>query len=417
MWCERSGSFARATPPIPQFSDRPVDFESPVVKSNVMRAAPLSQQQALASLKKRWWGFIAYGVVVLAVGGMYFSGFWQPLAVLRWLLLSGLVFFYISVLLWNNLDQNRSADGSVLLPDFGAGNIVTLFRAGLIAILCGCLFSPRLAGSQVWTPALVYMAAVVADIMDGYLARRTNHVTRLGGILDMELDGLGMLVITSLAVQYEQVPRWYVLVGLARYLFLAGSWLRQRWGLPVYELSPSLSRRLIAGLQMGFMAIILWPVFRPPGTILAALAFGLPFLAGFLKDWLLVSGVLKPGFGRSYQRIQKLCLQELPVLLRMVSAGLLIVDFFSYKTGPAPSAIQFILEALAVILLCAGAAGRVAAVLGLCLLGFFQNGSGLSLPLQALVFIYTALLYLGTGALSIWKPEERLFVRRAEERE
>ena len=38
---------------------------------------------------------------------------------------------------------------------------------------------------------------------------------------------------------------------------LAGLWLRKRRGAPIYDLPPSVNRRVIAGLQMGFLAVIL----------------------------------------------------------------------------------------------------------------------------------------------------------------
>ena len=33
---------------------------------------------------------------------------------------------------------------------------------------------------------------------------------------------------------------------------------------------------------MGLLAVMLWPIFSPPGTHIAATLFALPFLAGFL---------------------------------------------------------------------------------------------------------------------------------------
>jgi hypothetical protein len=37
----------------------------------------------------------------------------------------------------------------------------------------------------------------------------------------MSMDGWGILVASFLAVLYDQVPTWYILVGLARYLYLS----------------------------------------------------------------------------------------------------------------------------------------------------------------------------------------------------
>jgi hypothetical protein len=37
---------------------------------------------------------------------------------------------------------------------------------------------------------------------------------------------------------------------------------------------------------------MLWPIFRPPGTHIAAVIFAVPFLVAFAWDWLVVSGTV-----------------------------------------------------------------------------------------------------------------------------
>jgi CDP-diacylglycerol--glycerol-3-phosphate 3-phosphatidyltransferase len=136
----------------------------------------------------------------------------------------------------------------------------------------------------------MYSVVGLFDFMDGAVARITNHATQLGENLDMDIDSAGMIIATLLIVQYEQVPAWFLLVGFARYLFLIGLWFRQRFKLPVYDLLFSHRRRLLAGLMMGLVIALLLPMFAPPGTVLVALTFTLPFLIGFFLDWLRVCG-------------------------------------------------------------------------------------------------------------------------------
>ena len=100
----------------------------------------------------------------------------------------------------------------------------------------------------------------VIDFFDGIVARVTRRETRLGEILDMEFDGLGLLIAVALAVQYGKLPPWYLLLGVSRPLFVLGIWLRQRAAKPVYDLPPSDHRRVIAGLHTSFVAAALWPV-------------------------------------------------------------------------------------------------------------------------------------------------------------
>jgi hypothetical protein len=67
------------------------------------------------------------------------------------------------------------------------------------------------------------------------------------------------------------------------------------------------------------------------------------------------------------------------------------------------------------VLLLLGAAGRVAAIAGLAALGFQQMAAPLTALPLALAWLYGAILYLGTGILSVWKPEDRLIYRRVGE--
>ena len=64
-----------------------------------------------------------------------------------------------------------------------------------------------------WIIALLYTAASIADWIDGYAARRVDQVTVLGQQLDIEFDGLGVAVVSLLAVRYGQLPIWFLSIG------------------------------------------------------------------------------------------------------------------------------------------------------------------------------------------------------------
>lgn len=82
------------------------------------------------------------------------------------------------------------------------------------------------------------MSERAIDFFDGFVARYTSRETRLGAILDIEFDGLGILIAVGLAIQYGHLPPWYLILGMARQLFILGIWLRRRLGKPVRELPP-----------------------------------------------------------------------------------------------------------------------------------------------------------------------------------
>ena len=384
----------------------------------------------LFRLRRRWFIFTACCFAALAAGFIWLQVSWQPEYALRWLGQAVLVVTYLLWTLWRALPENHRSEEAIQLPTFGAGTTLTLIRGVLIACLAGFLFSPWPDGWLAWLPGLVYTLAALMDYFDGFLARVTNHATRMGEILDLSLDGVGMLTAAFLAVQYGQVPAWYLVVALARYLYLAGLWLWDRLGKRAYPLQPSVRRRAFAGLQMGFLFVMLWPVFSPPGTHLAAALFALPFLAGFILDGLTASGILhQPGRRTG---IWNAAARWLPVLLRLCAAALMIGPLsrrfleageqaanFAAPSAIAPQTwilILGVLEAVVSILLLLGAAGRTASIFGLSLLGVSQIFTPLT-PVQiSLAVIYTMILYLGSGALSLWTPEDRLIYRRAGER-
>lgn len=406
------------------------------------------QGNALPGLRKRWFGLFSIVSLLLWVSYHSLQFWWTTQYATRWL---GLAAFFSLLLLWTiwrGLVYNYRPNEGELLPSLGMGNQLTIVRGVMVAFLAGFLFSPWPEGWLAWVPGFFYLLAVIFDLFDGYLARRYDHVTRLGEILDMKLDGLGVFIACALIVQYGQVPAWFLLVGLARYLYLAGIWVRRRFGKPVYELESNSTRRPFAGAQMGFIAVVLFPVFSPPGTALVALLFALPFLVGFTRDWLTASGVIKSGIhlpnaaitGSAaglrislglWQSGKHLLIKWMPVALRIFLVFFLafwmqknlsgimvqgINDLFS-QSGIISSSnpwlgLVFLLAVVGLIMTALGAAGRIAALLVIFAAGIFQQFFGLSLSEVLIVVSATALFYLGTGPFSLWMPERGIITKR-----
>lgn len=385
-------------------------------------------QEVLSGLRKRWAAFTLAGIFALGSGALLLQTLWETGFALRWLAISSTGMLYLAIILWRNLEQNHRPGEGGLLATFGPGNNLTLLRGALLAALAGFLLSPTPVQYLAWAPAIIYTLAIAADFLDGYAARVSNHVTRLGEALDMSLDGLGILIATLLAIQFGTLPLWYLAVALSRPLFLLGIRLREKRGLMIHELNPSVRRRAFAGLQMGFLSAMLWPVFTPPGTTVAALIFALPFLGGFVVDWLIISGDLKQEKRRHPVQNNPLFNTWLPLALRLAALVTLLMhtaDQASDTTNPfgsllgsgnpttaAIGSIIFGLQIMVMLLLVFGVAGRVAAIAGLLLLGIQQIYTGLNLAQYFLIFVYVTILYLGTGKHSLWKPEDRLIFKK-----
>jgi CDP-diacylglycerol---glycerol-3-phosphate 3-phosphatidyltransferase len=350
----------------------------------------------------------------------------------RWALLSGGVLVYVLALLWGGLPENRREGETAVLPTLGLGNSLTLYRGLATALLAGFLFSPWPAGFLAWLPALLYMTADIADYLDGYAARVANHATRLGERLDMEYDGLSVLIVTLLAVWYGQLPLWYLPLGLARYLFLIGLWWRERRKLPVYDLPPSVHRRVFAGFQMGFLSAVLWPIVPPAGAIIAGALFGAATAASFGRDWLVASGQLDPStpaYRRWQRRVVVATTIWLPIPLRLALATCLLWIAASGPTAAWATLLAgwglpgaALLANLAVaVMVGAGTAvtlGLLPRVMALPLvfpIGFDILTRGLVWPNGLALACAIAIMLLGSGPFSLWRPEERFMSRRAGE--
>jgi len=260
-------------------------------------------------------------------------------------------------------------------------------------------------------PGMLYTLAALPDFVDGIAARLTNHITKLGEYLDISIDSLGMLGVSLLSVQYGQVPWWYLFVGLARYIFLAGIWLRRKRNLPVYDLPFSVRRRGYAALGMGFFFVILYPIFNPPGTDVVALIFAIHILGSFLWDWLVTIGWLPTQPPEKYLPFENFAVLYLPILLRL----LLVLWGFAFLL---PNLLtlgrsSFLwLEATVVLCLILGIAGRAMSIVALVILGIYQITAPLDTFQLGLMVLYTNLLFLGTGKFSIWPIEDRLIFHR-----
>jgi CDP-diacylglycerol--glycerol-3-phosphate 3-phosphatidyltransferase len=397
-----------------------------------MRYRLLSRSNPLDRLHVLWWLFVLVecSVVVICYWFLYrniFAGHRLTIEANQWLVQAALV---IGIELWvvrRNLPKNHRRGEIHLLPTLGMGNGLTLTRGLAYALMAGFLFAPRPGDWLAWAPAILYTLACFADFFDGYLARKTNHSTLLGEVLDIEFDGLGMLIGIGLAIQYGQLPFIYLLIGIARPLFVLGLQWRQRQGLPEYPMTPSSNRRLVAGVHMGFMMFVLWPVFTPPATTVAAIMFGMPIVLSFLRDWLVVIGWIDPTSAR-YQHLRRrsktILFEVLPIIVRI--GATVIVAQTLWRVLVDPSAWQALLDvfgaaqpALAVIILGLGGIAAIAAALGIV-----SRLAGIALILVACVdFLARALLpdngillilgvllvFLGGGRLALWQPEEYLF--------
>jgi len=385
----------------------------------------------MAHLQRTWrrLGLLTMLVVLAGFGGL--ARVWALGPAIRWLGLAGLTAGYSLAFLKRNLGRNRASAAGAIYPELGAATRATVTRGILLAAACGFLFSPRPPGGLAWAPAILFATAELLDYLDGYLARRSGRQTELGVSFDLALDNLGMLIGSALAVWYRVLPWPFLTIGLAGYLFQLGRWARRRSGREVRELPPSSSRRPIAGLMMGFLSAVLWPILEPPATTLAGLFFLAPLLVSFARDWLVVSGLVNPaseGYRRARSLARTVLLRWVPVPARAVTVLSLVAEVSTNAGRLSARAMLFqqaglpfgeravglflILEGLGALLIGLGIAGRAAAFVLLFPVGFTIVAAGLTDGSAVLLSGVLTVVILGTGAFSLWQPEDRIFTRR-----
>jgi CDP-diacylglycerol--glycerol-3-phosphate 3-phosphatidyltransferase len=397
------------------------------------------QRQSLAPLRRQWLLVLAGYLAALLAGHNLLQVAWGAQQAWQWTLLSALAMAIQMAILWWALPYNRPQRtgeafySDPLLPALGYANALTLLRGLLTCLLAGFLLAPLPAGGLAWLPAVLYTLERLIDFADGYVARITHNETRLGEILDIEFDGLGLLIVIALGIHYGKLPPWYFVLGLSRPLFVAGMWLRQRGGKPVHDLPPSEHRRMIAGFQTGFMTIMLWPLWPPAVTLLAAYVMAVPLIFSFGRDWLVVSGVIDagaPAYARARRAGKSVIEGWLPLCARFGAALLALPILWQaapalapWGAGVAAAGIEaatlafgglILLGLLAVAAVLLGAAGRIGALALAAIAAFDIMADGLHWDSNAPLLICALIVvHLGSGRWALWRPEEPVLRAKA----
>jgi phosphatidylglycerophosphate synthase len=168
------------------------------------------------------------------------------------------------------MTATRARPTSALTGLLTPASWVTLARATL-AVGVAALAADSLTNS---TPValLVTLASValVLDLVDGWVARRTGMETALGARFDGEVDAFLILALSVYVA--PECGVWVLAIGAARYLFLAGEWLLPWMRAP---LPPRRWRKLVAatqGVVLTVAAAGVLPLALTQALLLAALA-------------------------------------------------------------------------------------------------------------------------------------------------
>ncbi|MBI5589728.1 MAG: CDP-alcohol phosphatidyltransferase family protein [Deltaproteobacteria bacterium] len=341
---------------------------------------------------------------------------WPAEVVLQWLLQAFVVLSYVHFQLFSNLGQNHPPTTRELRPSLGVANGITLARGLGASCLAGFFMLPSkslLSGASwiQWTPGLLYLSIGCADFVDGFWARHTLTESVLGQRLDVEIDAMGLLAASALAVRMNRLPLFYLMVGASYYLYKLGIRYRYKRGRIVLPLKDRIQARIAAGLNMGFVGVALLPVFAEKVLSPAACFFAMPLIAGFAWDWLVVSARLTDDAAHRMQKILDLAVGIAPLLVRL---ALLVwgpaVTWTIYKSLPAATALAVLCLWTMMVL---GWLGRTAALIAACWLTHAASPGNAPQVLILALSASLVLLILGSGLWSWWKPEDVLLSRKA----
>ncbi len=109
-------------------------------------------------------------------------------------------------------------------------NLLTLVRIFLVPLLVAALvqhslsvhWNGRMIIANDFFALLVFLAAALTDLLDGYLARRWKQVTTVGTLLDPVADKLLISAALISLVEMRLLPGWLVILIISREFAVSG---------------------------------------------------------------------------------------------------------------------------------------------------------------------------------------------------
>ncbi len=165
---------------------------------------------------------------------------------------------------------------------FNLPNTISLIRIGVIPILFCLLLSPGPLMSIVI--AILFIAAALTDLLDGYVARRYHIVTTMGKFLDPIADKLIVNTAMIMLIPIGRIPAWIVAIIVIRDFIVDGIRnIASSEGL-VIDASPLGKRKTLCQIFAVSALMIHYPFFgadaHAVGMVILSIALLLTVLSG-----------------------------------------------------------------------------------------------------------------------------------------
>jgi len=170
-------------------------------------------------------------------------------------------------------------------PIWGWASRVTFFRALIVLSLASFLWWPEAFVDHGLELGLLGLVALLADGLDGHLARKREEQSEVGARFDMETDAALMLVLSIAMGWTDRVGMWVLWIGALRYAFVGAGMFLPFLNKPLPE---SMRRKVICVVQVSVLLAVMPPWFTDgQAFVLLAIALAL-LLYSFALDtmWL-----------------------------------------------------------------------------------------------------------------------------------
>jgi CDP-diacylglycerol---glycerol-3-phosphate 3-phosphatidyltransferase len=176
-------------------------------------------------------------------------------------------------------------------------NLLTLVRIFLVPLLVAALvqqnfqihWGSRILVANDFFALIVFLAAALTDLLDGYLARRWKQVTTVGTLLDPVADKLLISAALISLVEIRLLPGWMVILIISREFAVSG--LRgiaaaEGYTIRASELGKSKMMLQVVGVGLVLLSIR-WPALRlfALTAMWAVVVFGLASAVDYFRKF------------------------------------------------------------------------------------------------------------------------------------
>ena len=139
-----------------------------------------------------------------------------------------------------------------MLPTLSIPNLITLVRLALVPLM-----GYFLLGGEHGLALIVFLAAAVTDLLDGFIARHFELASALGATLDPIADKLNMFVATVLLAWEGLLPMWLAIAIVLRDVVIVAGALAYRFTLGHVEIAPTMLSKVNTFIEFAVLLVVM----------------------------------------------------------------------------------------------------------------------------------------------------------------